>query len=65
MEYIAIQYIANPFNIIYAVFALDKGSQTFQTIGDFTTNRFAVNPTALLEVGKLGNLDVYKRQPMN
>ena len=55
VEYVTIGYAIYPFNVVNVFNALDIHSQTFQTVGNFYSNRFYVKATNLLEVGELGN----------
>ncbi len=57
MEHVAVggftQRAIAPDQVVNAVHALDIHRQTFQTVGDFTGHRLALQAADLLEVGEL------------
>ena len=57
MEHVAVggftQRAVAPDQVVNAVYALNVHSQTFQTVGDLTGNRFTFQTTNLLEVSEL------------
>ncbi|MPN55806.1 hypothetical protein SDC9_203490 [bioreactor metagenome] len=55
MMHITISDITYPFDIKNTVHFLNKHGQTLNTIGNFRTNRFAINTAALLKIGELRN----------
>src|SRR5476651_1285474 len=57
MEHVAVggftQWAIAPYQVIYAVYALDVHRQTLKTVGDFAGNGFTFQTAHLLEVGEL------------
>ena len=58
--HIAIAHGVGPFQVVDVVYALQIHGQTFQSVGDFSSDGATVNTSHLLEVGELRHLHTVK-----